>query len=283
MYDVTVRIKDPYLAPPAGVRGGYSNKIAATEAIQLLAGVSSLEQLDGVTNGRFSEFANNGRLRGAYGPRLREQLRRVSYQLDEDPESRQAVAVLWKPDDDLNVKDVPCTVSLTFRIVGGCLELKTHMRSNDVILGVPYDWFMFSRLQMVMAEVLGVPTGPYVHHVDNLHLYDQDEARAARFISDGLDLDFNGELGETILPAFSNRGSYRLTSWVQVQMLAMSILRGSDTAFRRFRWFYDNVKHLTEEDVTCRGCYYIVKAEDATFVAMDRYLCAECDHQAVPS
>lgn len=287
IYDVTVAIEDPVQAPPLRVRTGYAHKIAATETAQLLAGVSSLKQLDAAANGNFSKFSNDGRLLGAYGPRLRKQLVRVEKQLRADPASRQAVVNLWRPDEDVNSRDVPCTLSLTFRVVEDQLDLKVHMRSNDLILGVPYDWFMFSRVQLAMAEVLATRVGRYVHHVDNLHVYHSDEPRLAKFLENGRRLEAEHELDvdDNQRPSVFTAagGMHRFNTWVQVQNAAMSVVRGSDAAYRRFRWYYDRVTPLGGEWSFCTGCHYAIEVgtPPRTIAICDR--CAPVLHLSRPS
>jgi thymidylate synthase len=48
------------------------------------------------------------------------------------------------------------------------------MRSNDIWLGVPYDYFVFTSLQTKMAMELGVDVGEYTHFAGSLHLYKRD-------------------------------------------------------------------------------------------------------------
>src|SRR5882762_5774991 len=67
--NVSVTVEDATEAHVAGTARRFTRRIAATETLQLLAGLSSLEQLDLASGGRFSQFADGGRLRGAYGPR----------------------------------------------------------------------------------------------------------------------------------------------------------------------------------------------------------------------
>lgn len=275
VYDVTIQITDPVKAPPVGVRLGYAPAIGATEAMQLLAGTSHLGQLDAASHGGFSRFSNRGRLRGAYGPRLYAQLPRVEKQLRADQATRQAIATLWSHGEDVTTKDVPCTVYLLFRVVEDRLELKVHMRSNDLVLGVPYDWFMFSRLQLAMAEVLGLRPGPYVHHADNLHIYQRDEERASSFTQHALRIGHDGAFGlaDQLDTVFTNGGHHRFNTWVQVQTAAESVLRGSDSAYRRFRWYHGQVTPLTRGDVICCRCQYVFARDDDDLF---RNVCHEC-------
>jgi thymidylate synthase len=175
LMNVTVQVENLAAAHVLRTARRLSPKIMATEYMHLLGGISSLEQLDLASGGRFSQFADDGRLKGAYGPRIRHQLPRVVDLLRRDPDTRQAVLSIWTQNEHISPsKDVPCTVSVQFLLRNDKLHVRTSMRSNDVILGVPYDWFMMSRLGMSVASCLGVEPGSYTHTVGSMHLYDRD-------------------------------------------------------------------------------------------------------------
>ena len=118
----------------------------------------------------------------AYGWRIFDkfgfnQWQHVKELLWKDPNSRQAVIHI-KDADHRPTKDVPCTVYLQFFIRNGKLNLSVHMRSNDIWMGVPYDMFSFTFLQMKMAMELGVEIGQYTHYAGSLHIYARDYATA---------------------------------------------------------------------------------------------------------
>ena len=90
-----------------------------------------------------------------------------------DKYSRQAVIHIKNPSCEPS-KDVPCTVSIQFHIRQGKLHCTTYMRSNDIWLGLPYDIFTFTCLQIKMAMELDVELGEYTHISSSLHLYEKD-------------------------------------------------------------------------------------------------------------
>jgi len=183
--DMTVILRDPQRAFPIMTGRNAREGIAAAEAMQLLGGISDLQQLKSVAK-TFGMFSDDGlTLRGAYGPRVYSQVQNVVKSLTLDKDSRQAAAVIWRPDEISGAsRDVPCTVYLSWNIRNGALNAKTHMRSNDLWLGVPYDFFAFTRLQYAIASALDLPVGEYVHHVDSFHLYATDFEKVARLAVD---------------------------------------------------------------------------------------------------
>ena len=114
----------------------------------------------------------------AYGYRIQrkfgfDQWEYVRSMLYKSPGSRQAIIHIKDP-SDLPTKDTPCTVYLQFLIRNEKLNLSVHMRSNDIWMGVPYDMFSFTFLQMKMAMELGVDLGQYTHYAGSLHMYKRD-------------------------------------------------------------------------------------------------------------
>jgi thymidylate synthase len=156
---------------------------AVAEALWILSGSDDPWIFD--YNRGLRRWADDGRLQGAYGPRIRrwrdqiDQLDHVRKLLRRDPDSRQAVIQLFDPERDTRGhRDVPCTLGYRFFVRGGRLHMHTTMRSQDLWLGFPYDVFAATLMQELMAGWVGVELGEYHHHVDSLHLYDQHLDRA---------------------------------------------------------------------------------------------------------
>ena len=117
----------------------------------------------------------------AYGYRWRKHFGRDQIQLlidllRNEPGSRHAVVVTWDPSQDglslQKKKNVPCPYTFTVNIIGGRLHLHNIVRSNDVMLGVPFDVLGFALLQCLLAQELGVRPGIYSHSISNAHIYD---------------------------------------------------------------------------------------------------------------
>lgn len=167
--------------PPARV---INPAFAVAEALWILSG--SDDPWIFTYNGALAKYTDDGRLQGAYGPRMRnwrgriDQLDQVRRLLARDPDSRQGVIQLFDPDRDTRGhRDVPCTIGYRFFLRDGRLQMHTTMRSQDLWLGFPYDVFAATLLQELLAGWLGVEMGKYQHFVDSLHLYDAHTPRAA--------------------------------------------------------------------------------------------------------
>ncbi len=105
--------------------------------------------------------------------------------LEHDPSSRRGVIDLCdshvlSPDE----LDVSCTSTLQMLAREGRLHLIVQMRSNDVVWGLPYDIFLFTMLQEMLALRLGLGLGVYIHSVGSLHLYEKHFKLAENVLSD---------------------------------------------------------------------------------------------------
>lgn len=135
-------------------------------------------------NKNLESFSDDGQsFSGAYGPKVAEQWSFVRTTLEKDKDSRQAVMTLWTP-RPRDSRDIPCTIALQFLIRNDRLNLITTMRSNDAWLGLPYDLYTFTQLQMVMAYQLGVETGWYQHQAGSMHLYEPHYEAAQKVIDE---------------------------------------------------------------------------------------------------
>jgi thymidylate synthase len=79
--------------------------------------------------------------------------------------------------------DAACATSLQFLIRDGKLDAIVSMRSNDAVWGLPYDVFLFTFLQEMMAVELGIQLGVYYHFAGSLHLYERHRDLACRVIA----------------------------------------------------------------------------------------------------
>ena len=140
----------------------------------------------------YRDYANDGKILGAYGPRLfsgncSSQMSNVVSLIKRRPTTRQAVIQIFSGNDlkTGNQKDIPCTCTLQFMVRDDVLDLFVNMRSNDVTRGFTHDVFCFTMLQEIVARQLSVKLGSYKHFAGSLHLYDEQYESARSFIDEG--------------------------------------------------------------------------------------------------
>lgn len=127
------------------------------------------------------EISDDGKtVNSAYGFRLFKAVpRQFNYAVEcllRDKGSRKAVMTIYEPDDARDSKDNPCTLALQLLIRNDELMLFTKMRSEDVWLGVPYDFFFFTIVQEAAYVKLNqaypeLRLGTYFHDVTSFHAY----------------------------------------------------------------------------------------------------------------
>ena len=101
-----------------------------------------------------------------------DQLDYVIDMLKHNPKTRQAAISIYDAKEiNANSKDTPCTYAIQFTIIGQKLNMCVTMRSNDLWYGFCNDQYCFSKLQLLVADKLGLLVGEYFHFAHNLHLY----------------------------------------------------------------------------------------------------------------
>lgn len=147
------------------------------EVVWMLAGRSDVEWL-AEFNKRMPEFANDGRVWGAYGDRwmLGDQIRVTAAKLKWDPNTRQAVIAMWDASKDniSDKNDYPCNTHIYFRRVNSKLNMTVCNRSNDLVWGMlGANIVHMTYLHELVSIMSGIPLGVYRVFTNNLHIYER--------------------------------------------------------------------------------------------------------------
>lgn len=175
MLGASFTLLDPVDSLPVGTGRGVVKALGAVETLQLIGGFHDPSALVAAAPHFVAYLGPDGAQRAPYGPRLADQIPAAAEALAEDRDSRRAQVTVWDPclDSERGLHDYPCTTSLQWFIRDDELHMQVHMRSNDFWLGVPYDVFQFTQLQLAVASVLGVGVGVYRHSAASLHVYER--------------------------------------------------------------------------------------------------------------
>lgn len=166
-------------------------------------------------NARARDFARDrSYFEASFGARLfspGNQLRHVERRLRADPESRRGTAVIYAPEDTLTDRlDVPCALALQFLIREGRLHAIAIMRSQSAAMVMPYDVFLFTMLQEILAVRLGIPLGHYIHTAGSMHYYQEEEDLIQKILADGI-------RGPSGMPAMQEASDRMLEEVVQAE------------------------------------------------------------------
>jgi thymidylate synthase len=126
------------------------------------------------------EFAATwGELGPVYGRQWRnfsgvDQITDVIEQIKENPDSRRLIVSAWNPVDIPEMVKAglpPCHCLFQFYVQDGKLSCQLYQRSADAFLGVPFNIASYSLLVMMIAKIVGLEAGEFVHTFGDLHIY----------------------------------------------------------------------------------------------------------------
>lgn len=167
---------------PSGLllqRNGINYALGWMEMLQLIGGVFDFEAIN-----RVAPLANHELFTWtmAYGPRLRDQVPAVLEAIRDNPDTRQAVLHVAKPEDG-PTSDKPCTLDIQFLVRAGTIHATVSMRSWDICRGLPYDIMMFSGLLEVFAACLDLVSGNVIVNAGSAHIY-EDQMHRIPWVAD---------------------------------------------------------------------------------------------------
>ncbi|NVB43099.1 thymidylate synthase [Pseudenhygromyxa sp. WMMC2535] len=152
------------------------------ELLWFLRGETNLAYLHEHKVSIWDEWANpKGELGPIYGKQWRawpdydggtiDQLSAVVRELGRNPHSRRLVVSAWNVADLPNMALAPCHCLFQFYVAEGKLSCQLYQRSADVFLGVPFNIASYALLTMMIAKVVGLGLGEFVHTFGDVHLY----------------------------------------------------------------------------------------------------------------
>ncbi len=100
-----------------------------------------------------------------------DQISRLIEGLKTNPNSRRHIVSAWNPADIEDMALPPCHCLFQFFVAEGKLSCQLYQRSADVFLGVPFNIASYALLTMMVAQVVGLKPGDFVHTFGDAHLY----------------------------------------------------------------------------------------------------------------
>lgn len=152
------------------------------ELLWIVRGETNVASLRAQNVTIWDEWANEGGDLGpVYGKQWRrwetrdgrtvDQLARVVEGLAKDPHGRRHVVSAWNAGDLDAMALPPCHVLFQFYVSRGRLSCQLYQRSADIFLGVPFNLASYALLTCMVAQVVGLERGEFVHTFGDLHLY----------------------------------------------------------------------------------------------------------------
>ncbi len=160
------------------------------ELLWFLRGETNIRWLKDNKVSIWDEWADaNGDLGPVYGHQWRhwpkadgsevDQIAELIDGLKKNPDSRRHIVSAWNPGDVPKMKLPPCHALFQFYVADGKLSCQLYQRSADIFLGVPFNIASYALLTMMIAQVVGLKPGDFVHTLGDAHLYSNhlDQAR----------------------------------------------------------------------------------------------------------
>lgn len=161
----------------------------AAELLWFMSGRTDNQYLKELKCDIWDEWADDeGRLGPIYGEQWRrdtDQLASVIEKIKYNPTSRRLLVVAWNPDvlpeESLTPSDnpvlgkqalPPCHYSFQFYVSNeGVLSIDVNMRSNDVMLGLPFNIASYALLAHIVAFMTGTTVGMLHLDTGDTHIY----------------------------------------------------------------------------------------------------------------
>lgn len=135
-----------------------------------------------------------GELGPAYGKQFRDfggvdQVQKVFDQIKSNPQSRRHIISIWNVPELDQAALEPCAYLYEFMVEGKTLHIHQHMRSADIVFGVPYNMSFAYYMLKSFADALGYKTGKYWLTMNNAHIYENQYDIAQEMLSHWKEID----------------------------------------------------------------------------------------------
>ncbi len=152
------------------------------ELLWFLAGDTNISYLKDNKVRIWDEWADeNGELGPVYGKQWRswaapngqsiDQIEKLLESLTQNPDSRRHIVSAWNPADVDDMALPPCHCLFQFYVAQGRLSCQLYQRSADIFLGVPFNIASYALMTHMIAQVVGLKPGEFVHTFGDAHLY----------------------------------------------------------------------------------------------------------------
>jgi len=152
------------------------------ELLWFLKGETNISYLKENGVSIWDEWADeNGELGPVYGYQWRswpgrngetiDQISGLIDQIKNNPDSRRLIVTAWNPSDVEKMALPPCHCLFQFYVLNGKISCQLYQRSADIFLGVPFNIASYALLTMMIAKILKLEIGEFVHTFGDAHLY----------------------------------------------------------------------------------------------------------------
>lgn len=100
-----------------------------------------------------------------------DQIAQLINDLKTKPDSRRHIVSAWNVGQIDQMALPPCHILFQFYVADGKLSCQLYQRSADLFLGVPFNLAGYALLTMMIAQVVGLKPGEFIHTLGDAHIY----------------------------------------------------------------------------------------------------------------
>lgn len=152
------------------------------ELLWFLRGETNIRSLTEAGVSIWDEWADDqGELGPVYGKQWRswpdgqggqiDQISELIGMLTHTPDSRRLLICSWNVAEIAKMALPPCHCLAQFYVADGRLSCQLYQRSADIFLGVPFNIASYALLTQMIAQVVSLQVGEFVHTFGDAHLY----------------------------------------------------------------------------------------------------------------
>ena len=113
-----------------------------------------------------------------------DQIKKILDDLRSDPGGRRHILSAWNVEQIESMALPPCHVMSQFYVSeNGRLSCQMYQRSADMFLGVPFNIASYALLQSILANILNLIPGDFVHVFGDAHIYKNSIAQVKEQLS----------------------------------------------------------------------------------------------------
>lgn len=112
-----------------------------------------------------------------------DQIKQLVEGLVKNPDSRRHIVSAWNVGEIDKMALPPCHCLFQFYVADGKLSCQLYQRSADVFLGVPFNIASYALLTLMLAQVVGLRPGEFVHTFGDVHIYKNHMQQVAEQLS----------------------------------------------------------------------------------------------------
>jgi thymidylate synthase len=152
------------------------------ELLWFIKGDTNIKYLNDNKVTIWDEWASeSGELGPVYGAQWRRWKTAEGYEVDQlkelvdglknNPCSRRHILCAWNVGELSKMALPPCHAFVQFYVSNNKLSCQLYQRSADIFLGVPFNIASYALLTMMLAQVVGLELGEFIHTLGDAHLY----------------------------------------------------------------------------------------------------------------